>query len=124
MPADEHPNQIQVSALARDPELQQAYQAYLEIVVRLPNVEIGTSDGLPAVRVGGKLLSRLRVKSDRALALRYEIVERERLIAQSPAAFFVPEIYRNYPLVLVRLDQVDATQLSKVVARAYEQLTA
>ena len=109
MPAEEH---------------SQAYQTYLEIVVRFPNVEIGTSDGLPAVRVGGKLLSRLRVRSDGALALRYEIAERDRLIAQAADAFFVPEIYRTYPLVLVRLEQVDVTQLSEVVARAYEQLTA
>src|SRR5690242_9140275 len=105
-------------------EHSQAYQTYLEIVVRIPDVEIGTSDGLPAVRVGGKLLSRLRVRSDRALALRYEISERDRLIAQAPDAFFIPDIYRAYPLVLVRLEQVEAAQLAKVVARAYEQLTA
>src|SRR5512138_3148560 len=109
---DEHSNQIQVSALVRDPQLREAYQVYLEIVVRLPNVDLGTSDGLPAVRVGGKLLSRLRIRSDCALALRYEIAERERLIAQAPEAFFVPDIYRSYPLVLVRLEQVDPTQLS------------
>jgi hypothetical protein len=122
--SDERWNQLRLGVLAHDPPLQQAYQAYLEAVVRLPNVELGTSEGLPAVRVGGKLLSRLRINSDRALALRYEIAEREALLTQAPDAFFVPDLYRNYPLVLVRLEKVERERLAEIAERAYRALVA
>jgi len=41
------------------------------------------------------------------LVVRYDVDEREWLIADAPETYYLTEYYRRYPLILVRLSQLD-----------------
>ena len=48
-----------------------------------------------------------------------EFERREKLIADNPRVFYLRPHYQNYPVVLLRLDQIDRAELSEVLRSAY-----
>jgi hypothetical protein len=100
-------------------EIRDAYRRYLDIALRLPGAEESTSYGTPSVRVGGKLLSRWRSEAEGALAIRCGFLDRQILLQADPEAFFITDHYRDYPMVLVRLDRIGKAALADVVERAW-----
>ena len=99
--------------------LSAAYERYLRVALKLPGTEVSVSYGTPSVKVKDKVLSRLRSEAEGALALRCDFVDREMLLQADPDAFFITEHYRNYPMILVRLDKVRADALPDLVERAW-----
>jgi quercetin dioxygenase-like cupin family protein len=87
---------------------------------RFPDVEVGTSFGTPALKVGGKgLICRLRTAPD-ALVLRViDLADREALLLGRPDVFFTTPHYDGYPYVLVRLDVVGETELAELIEDAW-----
>ena len=59
-----------------------------EIALALPKVVEGFSYGTPAFRVGTKFLARLKEDGD-SLVLRMPFEERERLLSESPAIYYL-----------------------------------
>jgi hypothetical protein len=96
-----------------------AYERYLRIALKLPGTEVSVSYGTPSVKVAGKVLSRLRSEAEGALALRCDFIDREMLLQADPEAFFITDHYRDYPMILVRLDKVRADALPDLVERAW-----
>ncbi|MBV9912475.1 MAG: hypothetical protein JOZ93_07850 [Sinobacteraceae bacterium] len=96
-----------------------AYQRYLRLALELPGAEVSTSYGTPAVKVRGKLLSRLRTEAEGALALRCDFIDRQVLLQASPGVFFLTNHYRDYPMILVRLEKIDRDALADVVLRGW-----
>ena len=96
-----------------------AYQRYLKIVLRLPGTEESMSYGTPAVKVMGKILSRWRTEAEGALAIRCDFLDRQILLQADPEAFFLTDHYRDYPMVLVRLERIDARALTDLTRRAW-----
>ena len=89
------------------------------IGLRLPEVELGTSYGTPALRVRGKGMCRLRTNPD-ALVLRViDLGERVALLQGQPDAFFSTPHYDGYPYVLVRLEAVDPVELAELIEDAW-----
>jgi hypothetical protein len=88
-------------------------------VLRLPGTEESTSYGTPAIKVKGKLLSRLRTEAEGALALRCDFLDRQILLQAAPEVFFLTDHYRDYPMILVRLEKVSAQALADVVLRGW-----
>lgn len=95
------------------------YARFLRIALKLPGTEESTSYGTPSVKVKGKLISRLRSEAEGALALYCDFVDREMLLQADPDAFFVTDHYRNYPMILIRLDKVRADALPGLVEQAW-----
>jgi hypothetical protein len=95
------------------------YKAYVALAKRLPGVEESTSYGTPSIKVKGKILSRLRTEAEGALALRCDFIDREILLQSDPQAFFLTDHYRNYPMILVRLDKVRSDALPDLIERAW-----
>ena len=95
------------------------YKRYVALAKRLPGVEESTSYGTPSIKVKGKILSRLRTEAEGALALRCDFIDREILLQSDPEAFFLTDHYRNYPMVLVRLDKVRSDALPDLIERAW-----
>jgi hypothetical protein len=95
------------------------YKRYVAVVKRLPGVEESTSYGTPSIKVKGKILSRLRTEAEGALAIRCDFIDREILLQSDPETFFLTDHYRNYPMILVRLDKVRADALPDLVERAW-----
>jgi hypothetical protein len=86
----------------------------------LPEVEVSTSYGTPALKVRKKLFARLREDSER-LVLFVDFMEREALVQSSPEVFSVTPHYVDLPMVLVRLDRVDPTELRELVIESWRR---
>lgn len=89
--------------------------------VKLPEVEISKSYGTPALKVHGKMLARLK-EDGVTLVLRTDFVARQILTQADPDTFFFTDHYRDYPLVLVRLANLDAAALPDLLERAWRQV--
>jgi hypothetical protein len=85
----------------------------------LPGVEVATSYGTPSLRVRGKFMCRLRSNPDALVMRVIDLADREALLRGQPETFFSTPHYDGYPVVLVRLDKVDAVQLAELVEDAW-----
>jgi len=91
------------------------------IALALPDVEEGTAYGSPALKVGGKLFACTAINKSvepGTLALYVGFFERDALIADDPATFYLTGHYRDHPIVLVRLARVRESVLRKLVRAA------
>ena len=95
------------------------YDRYLKIALKLPGTEASSSYGTPSVKVKGKILSRLRTEAEGALALHCDFIDREMLLQADPEVFFITDHYKNYPMILIRLDKIRADALPDLVERAW-----
>jgi hypothetical protein len=86
----------------------------------LPEVEISTSYGTPALKVRKKLFARLREDSEH-LVLFVDFMEREALVQSSPEVFSVTPHYVDSPMVLVRLDRADPEELRELVIESWRR---
>ena len=67
-----------------------------------PGIEVSTSYGTPALKVGKKLLLRMHQKEDAIVMLLDSVADQERLIQDDPMCFFITDHYVGYAAVLVR----------------------
>lgn len=95
------------------------YQKVREIALAFPNVEDGMSYGAPALKVGRRLMVRLREELG-AIVVLTTFDEREGLMAEQPDRYFITDHYLNYPYVLVSLVNVDEDALRELIGRAYQ----
>jgi hypothetical protein len=86
---------------------------------RLPGVEESTSYGTPALKVRGKFMCRLRSEPDALVVRVIDLADREALLLGEPDVFFTTPHYDDYPIVLVRMDEVDPVQLAELVEDAW-----
>ena len=107
------------AARAVSPALKRAYERYVKIALALPGAAQSTSWGTPSVKVAGKILSRWRTEAEGGLAIRCDFLDRQILLQANPDAFFLTEHYRDYPMVLVRLDRIDRIALTDLTRRAW-----
>ena len=81
----------------------------------LPDVESSIRyDGSPVLKVHGCFLAGLATHPSAepdSLVVRVGFEEREWLLSDAPETYYVTEYYRPYPIVLVRLSQVDQDAL-------------
>ncbi len=87
------------------------------MATELPEVEISTSYGTPALKVAGKLMGRLRTDSDGSLALKTS--DKEALVASDDAAYFTTPHYDGYDYILVNLELADASELAELIDDAW-----
>ena len=91
----------------------------VRIGLALPEVEVSTSYGTPALKVRGKFLTRLRPEDHSLVLLEIGFDEREFLIEAAPGTFHITTHYQNYPSVLARLESVDAGTLARLLERRW-----
>jgi hypothetical protein len=89
------------------------------IAQSFPEVEESTSYGTPALKVKGKLLTRLRPEDDSLVLVDVGFDEREMLIAAEPATFHTTPHYKDYPSVLARLGSLRADALRHFLERRW-----
>ena len=93
-----------------------------KVALGFPGMEVSTSYGTPALKVKGKFMARLRSEAEGALAIRCDFVDRQMLLSAAPEVFFLTDHYRDYPMILVRLDQVRADALPDLIERAWRMI--
>jgi hypothetical protein len=93
----------------------------------LPDVEVVTSWGAPALKVRGKMfVCSATNKSAEAntLVVRMDFAQRDALVEEDPDVYYLKEHYVDYPCVLVRLSRVHPDALRDLVQGAYRFVSA
>ena len=90
------------------------------IGLTLPGVEAGTRyDGSPVLKWGGAFmagLARHHTSEAATLVVRMRVEERQLLLDEAPETYYITDYYEPYPLVLVRLAQVDEHALRDLLS--------
>ncbi len=93
----------------------------------LPDVELTTSWGKPALKVRGTMFvciaSHKSAEPD-TLVVMMDIADRDALIEENPQVYYLKEHYLEYPCVLVRLGTVGADALRGLVIGAHRYVSA
>lgn len=84
-----------------------------------PGVERSTSYGTPALKVKGKLLTRLREDGETLVVLGVGLDEREMLIEAEPEVFHITPHYRDWPTVLMHLAKADPRAVEALLLRRW-----
>jgi hypothetical protein len=86
-------------------------------LLALPGVTEGISHGTPGFYVQKKFLARLWENGE-VLVVRTD--ERDKWISIDPETFFFTDHYRDYPTVLVNLEQVEPAVLEQLLIEAWK----
>jgi hypothetical protein len=93
----------------------------------LPDVEVTTSWGQPTLKVRGKMfvcMAANKSAEPNSLVVMMDFADRDALIEDDPATYYLKEHYVNYPCVLVRLSRVLPDALHDLVTGAHRYVSA
>lgn len=77
----------------------------------LPDIELGTSYGTPALKVGGK--SFVSIKNPETIVLSIAIEDKERLIEMAPEIYFQTDHYVGWPSLPLRAQVIEDDELQR-----------
>ena len=88
----------------------------------LPDVEVTTTWGQPTLKVRGKMFvciaSHKSAEPD-SLVVMMDFADRDALVEEDPATYYLKDHYLNYPCVLVRLSRVGPDALRDLITGAH-----
>jgi hypothetical protein len=93
----------------------------------LPDVEVTTAWGKPALKVRGKMFVCIASHTSaepNTLVVMMDFADRDALVEEDPGTYYLKEHYVNYPCVLVRLSRVGADALLDLVTGAHRFVSA
>jgi hypothetical protein len=93
----------------------------------LPDVEVTTTWGQPALKVHGKMfvcIASHKSAEPNTLVVMMDFADRDSLVEEDPGTYYLKEHYLNYPCVLVRLSRVRADALRDLVTGAHRYVSA
>ena len=96
------------------------WEDVVRIGLALPEVEVGTAFGTPALRVRGSFMCRIREDGE-TLAIRCDPDERPFLIEANEGVLFVTPHDEAWPMVLVALPRADEELVSELVEDAWSR---
>ena len=105
-----------------------SFEVVRSVGLTLPGVEATIRyDGSPVLKLRGVFLAGLathRTAEPDTLVVRSDFEEREWLLADAPATYYVTPYYQPYPVVLVRLSQVDRDALHDLLSVSWRLAAA
>ncbi len=104
-----------------------SFKAVESIGRTLPDVEVTTTYGQPALKVHGKMfvcIASHKSAEPNTLVVMMDFAERDALVEDAPETYYLKEHYLNYPCVLVRLGRVHADALRDLVTGAHRFISA
>ena len=96
------------------------------IAASLPDVEEGTSWGVPSIKLRGRLLACMasnKAAEPDTLVVMMDIADRDALVAEDPDTYYLKEHYVGYPCVLARLRRIRADALRGLVIGAHRYVS-
>ena len=93
----------------------------------LPDVELTTTFGKPALKVRGKMfvcIASHKSAEPNSLVVMMDFAARDALIADDPGTYYLKDHYVGYPCILVRLSRVRADALRDLVSGAHRFVSA
>ena len=103
-----------------------SFKAVESIGRALPDVEVTTAYGQPALKVRGRMfvcIASHKSAEPNTLVVMMDFADRDALLEDDPTTYYLKEHYVNYPCVLVRLTQVHPDALEDLVRMAYRFVT-
>src|SRR5882762_7378820 len=100
-----------------------AFDVVRELGLAFPRVKETRYYGLLALEVDGEVFvvqTSHRSADPNSISAATGFEHRDKLIDNNPRAFYLKTHYQNYPVVLVRLDQIDRGELHEVLHCAYD----
>ena len=97
------------------------------MALRLPDVEEGTSWGVPSLKLRGRLLACMASHSSAepdTLVVRVSTDQRDAMIEDDPDVYYLKPHYVGYPCVLVRLARVQPDALRDLLQAAWRFVDA
>ncbi len=95
------------------------WDEFAAIACELPEVEVATSYGRPAVKVRGKFIAGYNTQ-EKAFVLRLASVdEQDFLIEMAPQIYYITDHYKNYPAVLARPGKMTKKEARGRLERAW-----
>lgn len=91
----------------------------------LPGVEVTTTWGKPALKVGGRMFACIashKSAEPDTLVVMMDFADRDALVEDDPDTYYLKEHYEGYPCVLVRLSRVHPDALRDLVAGAHRYI--
>ena len=88
----------------------------------LPDVEVTTAWGQPALKVHGKMfvcIASHKSAEPKSLVVMMAFADRAALVEGDPATYYLKDHYLNYPCVLVRLTRIRLDALRDLVVGAH-----
>src|SRR6476661_2931629 len=104
-----------------------SFKTVESIARSLPDVEVTTSWGAPALKVRGKMFACMashKSAEPNTLVVMMDFADRDALVEDDPGTYYLKDHYLNYPCVLVRLSRVRADALRDLVAGAHRFISA
>jgi hypothetical protein len=98
-----------------------------KIASTLPGVEESTSYGAPSLKIGGRLMACPAINKSaepNSLGVMIDFDQRDALIAEAPATYYVTDHYVSYPCVLVRLSKVNTDALRDLLRASWKFVSA
>jgi hypothetical protein len=97
--------------------------AVVEAIGRdLPDVEVTTAWGQPALKVHGKMfvcIASHKSAEPNSLVVMMALADRDALVEDDPATYYLKKHYLNHPCVLVRLTRIRLDALRDIVVGAH-----
>src|SRR5436309_8652361 len=93
----------------------------------LPDVEVTTTWGQPALKVRGKMFACIashKSAEPDTLVVMMDFADRDALVQDDPGTYYLKEHYLNYPCVLVRLSRVHDDALRDLITGAHRFVSA
>src|SRR6185436_20689751 len=103
------------------------FKAVESIGRTLPDVEVTTAYGQPALKVRGQMfvcIASNKAAEPNTLVVMMDFADRDALVEDDPGTYYLKEHYLNYPCVLVRLSRVHADALRDLVVGAHRYVSA
>jgi hypothetical protein len=103
------------------------FKAVESIGRTLPDVEVTTAWGSPALKVRGKMfvcIASNKAAEPNTLVVMMDFADRDALIEDDPGTYYLKDHYLSYPCVLVRLSRVHRDALRDLVIGAHRFMSA
>jgi hypothetical protein len=103
------------------------FDAAIAIGRALPDVEVTTTWGASALKVRGKLFACVAINKSaepNSMVVRMDMAQRDLLIEEDPATYYLTDHYVDYPCVLVRLSRVSPESLRDLISGAHRFISA
>lgn len=104
-----------------------AFDVVRELGLAFPRAKEARYYKLPALEVDGEVFvvqTSHRSADPNSISVATGFECREKLIANNPRVFYLKPHYQSYPVVLVRLDQIDRGELHEVLRAAYDAVVS
>ena len=98
------------------------FDAAIAIGRTLPDVEVTTTWGASALKVRGKMFACVAINKSaepNSMVVRMDTAQRDLLIEEDPATYYLTDHYVDYSCVLVRLSRVSPEALDDLIRGAH-----